>query len=157
MKLQIKKLVPEAVIPQYAKMGDACFDLTAVSKVVKDKYIEYGTGLAVAIPEGHVGLVFPRSSVTNMDLILKNSVGVIDSSYRGEIKFRFNTIQQDMWKLVSDDEYLSFHTRKTADIYEVGDRVGQMLILPIPYVTFEEVEELSETERGRLGFGSTGL
>jgi dUTP pyrophosphatase len=79
MKLKIKKLNPSSIIPSYAKEGDACFDLTATSINLMDKYIEYGTGLAMEIPEGYVGLIFPRSSVTNKDLILKNSVGVVDS------------------------------------------------------------------------------
>jgi dUTP pyrophosphatase len=140
MKLKIKKLVSEAVIPQYAKPGDACFDLTATSINLTDKYIEYGTGLAMEIPDGHVGLIFPRSSVTNKDLMLKNSVGIIDSSYRGQISFRFNRVSTE----------LSF------EIYSVGERIGQMMIIPYPTVQFEEVDELTETNRGEGGYGSTG-
>ena len=93
------------------------------------------------IPEGYVGLIFPRSSVTNKDLMLKNSVGIIDSSYRGMISFRFNNVS-------SDD--------RTAQIYTIGDRVGQMMILPVPTVEFEQVDELSSTERGEGGYGSSG-
>jgi dUTP pyrophosphatase len=141
MKLKIKKLDPSATIPSYAKGGDACFDLTATSINLTDKYIEYGTGLSMEIPEGYVGLIFPRSSVTNKDLMLKNSVGVIDSGYRGEIKFRFNN--------VSAAETLAY-------IYTVGERIGQMMILPYPTVEFEEVDELTETNRGEGGYGSTG-
>jgi dUTP pyrophosphatase len=141
MKLKIKKLTETAVIPSYAKPGDACFDLTAVSVNTVNDYIEYGTGLAMEIPEGHVGLIFPRSSVTNKDLMLKNSVGVIDSSYRGMISFRFNNVSSD---------------ERTAEIYTIGDRVGQMMILPVPMVQFEEVDELSSTERGEGGYGSSG-
>ena len=141
MKLKIKKLTETAVIPSYAKPGDACFDLTATSINLTDKYIEYGTGLAMEIPEGYVGLIFPRSSVTNKDLMLKNSVGIIDSSYRGMISFRFNNVS-------SDD--------RTAQIYTIGDRVGQMMILPVPTVEFEQVDELSSTERGDGGYGSSG-
>ena len=141
MKLKIKKLTETAVIPSYAKPDDACFDLTATSINLTDKYIEYGTGLAMEIPEGYVGLIFPRSSVTNKDLMLKNSVGIIDSSYRGMISFRFNNVS-------SDD--------RTAQIYTIGDRVGQMMILPVPTVEFEQVDELSSTERGEGGYGSSG-
>lgn len=142
IKLKVKKLHPEAVLPSYAKHGDACFDLTAVNIHNEYKYIEYGTGLAFEIPEGYVGLIFPRSSVTDKDLMLKNSVGIIDSGYRGEIKFRFAETKDSSWHSV--------------EIYEVGDRVGQMMILPIPTVEFEEVDELSDTERGSGGYGSSG-
>jgi len=141
MKVKIKKLVPEAVIPAYSNPGDAGLDLVATYVKVEDHnkygYFEYGTGIAVEIPEGYVGLVFPRSSICKTGMILSNSVGVIDSSYRGEIKFRF--------KYVSG----------TAS-YEVGDRVGQLIIIPYPVVEFEEVDELSETQRGSGGFGSSG-
>jgi len=141
MKVKIKKLVPEAVIPAYSNPGDAGLDLVATYVKVEDHnkygYFEYGTGIAVEIPEGYVGLVFPRSSICKTGMILSNSVGVIDSSYRGEIKFRF--------KYVSG----------TAS-YNVGDRVGQLIIIPYPTVEFEEVSELSDTQRGADGFGSTG-
>jgi dUTP pyrophosphatase len=99
--------------------------------------MEYGTGLAVEIPEGHVGLLFPRSSISNSGLILTNSVGVIDSGYRGEIKFRF--------KHIPDTAY-----------YKPGDRIGQLIVMPYPEIDFQEVEELSSTERGEGGFGSSG-
>jgi dUTP pyrophosphatase len=140
MKLKIKKLDSSAIIPSYAKEGDACFDLTATSINLTDKYIEYGTGLAMEIPEGYVGLIFPRSSVTNTDLMLKNGTGIIDQGYRGEIKFRFNRVSTEL----------------SSEIYSVGDRIGQMMILPYPTIQFEEVDELSETNRGEGGYGSTG-
>lgn len=79
----MKKLDPKAVIPSYAKPGDAGMDLTSTSRTVvstyEEDYIEYGTGLAVEIPEGFVGLVFPRSSVSKKDMYLANAVGVIDA------------------------------------------------------------------------------
>jgi dUTP pyrophosphatase len=141
MKVRIKKLVPEAVVPSYANPGDAGLDLVATYVKVEDHntygYFEYGTGLSVEIPDGYVGLVFPRSSISKTGMLLTNSVGVIDSGYRGEIKFRF--------------KYIS----GTAS-YEVGDRVGQLIILPYPSVEFEEVDSLDETQRGADGFGSTG-
>jgi dUTP pyrophosphatase len=140
MIVKIKKLDSKAVTPAYAKAGDAAVDLTAISiaKVDRDEfgYLEYGTGLAIEIPEGHVGLLFPRSSISNSGLILTNSVGVIDSGYRGEIKFRF--------KHIPDTSF-----------YKVGDRIGQLIIMPYPQIEFEEVQELSSTERGEGGFGST--
>jgi dUTP pyrophosphatase len=141
MKLKIKKLTESAIIPSYAKEGDACFDLTATSiDVTNETYIEYGTGLAMEIPKGYVGLIFPRSSVTNRDLMLKNGTGIIDSGYRGEIRLRFLNVSKHL----------------AADIYKVGERVGQMMIIPIPTVEFEEVDELSETQRGEGGYGSSG-
>ena len=140
MKLKIKKLDSSAIIPSYAKEGDACFDLTATSINLTDKYIEYGTGLAMEIPEGYVGLIFPRSSVTNTDLMLKNGTGIIDQGYRGEIKFRFNRVSTEL----------------SSEIYSVGDRIGQMMIIPHPTIEFEEVDELTETQRGEGGYGSSG-
>lgn len=145
MKIKIKKLAVaeggiSGVIPTYAKPGDAGLDLTATSKKVVDEgsygYIEYGTGLAIEIPEGYVGLTFPRSSVSNTGLIKANAVGVIDSGYRGELKSRFKAIPD---------------TKQ----YEVGDKIAQLIIIPYPKIEFEEVEELSETERGEGGYGST--
>jgi dUTP pyrophosphatase len=150
MKIKIKKLHSDAVIPMYAKPGDAGMDLTAVSKEY-DQFgnVSYGTGLAFEIPEGYVGLLFPRSSNSKQDLLLSNSVGVLDSGYRGEVVLKFkHTI------LIGVDftpELEEFNT------YEIGDRVGQIIILPYPKVEFEEVEELSDTERGAGGFGSTGF
>ena len=90
MKVKIKKLCESAVIPTYAKPGDAGMDLVATSRIF-DKYgnVEYGTGIAMEIPEGYVGLLFPRSSICKQDLALANAVGVVDSCFRGEIKFKF--------------------------------------------------------------------
>lgn len=134
--VKIKKLHPEAVIPKYSKPGDAGMDITAVDVEITEKYVECKSGLALEIPEGHVCLLFPRSSITKKDMMLKNSVGVLDSGYRGELVFRFQKTGQD--------------------IYEKGEKVGQILILPYPQVEVQEVSELSESERGTGGFGSTG-
>ena len=141
MEVKIKKLVEGAIIPKYAKIGVAGMDLTATSKWYDDdNNVCYGTGIAMEIPKGYVGLVFPRSSNAKQDLILSNSVGVIDSGYRGEITFKF--------KLVDD--------RHLAKDYNVGDRVGQIIIMPYPKIEFVEVSELSETDRGNGGYGSSG-
>ena len=139
MKVKIKRLNENAIIPRYAKEGDAGLDLTATSVAEDDKgNIVYGTGIAVEIPKGYVGLVFPRSSIANKSLTLTNSVGVIDSGYRGEIMFKFKNF----------DDYVS--------IYKVGERIGQLIIMPYPTIEFEEVDKLSETERGTGGYGSSG-
>jgi dUTP pyrophosphatase len=143
MVVKIKKLVENAVIPAYSKKGDAGLDLTAVSVSFEKNYVSYKTGLAVEIPEGFVGLLFPRSSNSKMDLILTNSVGVIDSGYRGEIELRY--------KLVGNGA-----TPSIVGTYNIGDRVGQLIIIPYPSIEFEEVTELSTTERNTGGYGSTG-
>jgi len=142
MKIKIKKLNPKAVIPQYAKYGDAGVDLIATS-IISDKpnQITYGMGIAMEIPEGFVGLVFPRSSIRKTDLVLSNCVGVIDSGYRGELQATFNKINH--------------HSVRKED-YKIGDRIAQIIILPYPQIEFTEVEVLSNTERGEGGFGSTG-
>lgn len=159
MKVRIKKTHPDAVIPKYAKAGDAGLDLTAVSKSF-DEYgnICYGTGLAFEIPEGFVGLIFPRSSICKEQLLLSNAVGVIDSGYRGEVSFKFKpsmALDDRQCVKVDADRLWSVAIRQN-DIYKVGDRIGQMIIMPYPQIEFEEVEELSETERGEGGYGSSG-
>ena len=142
MKVKIKKLNANAIIPTYAKSGDAGMDLIATEIISENNnFITYGTGLAMEIPEGFVGLVFPRSSIRKYDLTLSNSVGVIDSGYRGELQATFNKIN---------------HHSVRKDDYKVGDRICQIMIIPHPTIEFEEVEELSNTERGEGGFGSTG-
>ncbi len=155
MKLKIKKLNEKAVIPSYAKQGDAALDLTAISKSKSSDsdIISYGTGLAVEIPEGHVGLIFPRSSIFKKDLALTNSVGVIDSGYRGEIQFKFkNTAGKSKFSWNEAIAKMLF----TKDEYEIGDRIGQLIIIPYPKVEIQEVNELSNTDRSTGGFGSTG-
>jgi len=154
MKVKIRKLHPDAKIPLYAKEGDAGLDLTAISidKTLDKLYVEcgvikeqrphiitYGTGLSVEIPEGYVGLIFPRSSIYKSNMELSNSVGVIDSGYRGEIKFKFRVNPN------------SIHNS-----YNIGDKIGQLIIIPYPKIEFEEVNKLSNSERGTGGFGSTG-
>lgn len=144
MKVKIKKLHENAVIPSYAKAGDAGMDLTATTKTFDDNNnVVYGTGLAVEIPQGYVGLIFPRSSNAKTDLYLTNHVGVVDSGYRGEIMFKFR--KADCSKNFQE-----------ARLYEVGDRVGQLIVIPYPTIEFEEVAELSDSDRGAGGFGSSG-
>ena len=137
MKVKIKKLHPDAVIPKYAKKGDAGMDLTAVDVTADGGTLTYKTGIAIEIPPWHVGLLFPRSSVYKTGQTLTNCVGVIDSGYRGEIMMKYT---------------LSPYQRE----YEIGDRVGQIIIMPHPRIDFEEVDELTATERGTGGYGSTG-
>ena len=140
MKVKIKKLHPNAVIPKYAKEGDAGLDLVATSVYEdSDDRITYGTGVAIEIPEGYLGLLMPRSSARDYELILSNSVGLIDSGYRGEAMATFRKTK-------------GFYSK----VYFPGDRIVQLVVLPYPYISFEEVEELSVSERGSTGFGSSG-
>lgn len=174
MEVKIKKLHKDAVIPKYAKKGDAGLDLTAVSYEF-DEYgnVVYHTGLAFEIPEGYVGLIFPRSSICKKDLSLTNAVGVLDSGFRGEVtaKFKptacfadFNAGENDCGIGDVSDSYgfvcLSGENRKDApdpSLYMIKERIAQLIIIPYPQIEFKEVEELSETERGTCGYGSSGL
>lgn len=145
MQIKFKKLHPKAVAPTKAHTTDAGFDLTATSCQLDDNgAFAYGTGIAVEIPYGHVGLVFPRSSVVRTDLALTNAVGVIDSGYRGEIMLKFKVAES-----FTDDN-------AGQRIYNVGDRIGQLIIIPIPDIQFTQTEQLSDSDRGTGGYGSSG-
>lgn len=146
LKIRIKKLSKNSVLPTYSKDGDAGLDLTAIScKVLvdsltdEDTKIEVDSGIAIEIPKGYVGLIFPRSSIKGTGVRLTNCVGVIDSGYRGSIKAYFDIID------------------KSLVYYEKGNKFAQLIIMPYPHIEFEEAEELSETERGAGGYGSTGV
>lgn len=169
-KVKIKKLHPDAVVPSYAHSTDCGLDLTAVSKTF-DEYgnVVYGFGLAFEIPEGYAGFIFPRSSNHKSGLLLTNSVGVIDSSYRGEVTAKFATrsvisMPRRLWhrlKFIFTCELRGYNTCTWHNFnedanYNIGDRVAQMVIMPYPKVEFVEVDELSDTERGTGGYGSTG-
>ena len=153
MKVNVKKLDSNAVIPTYAKHGDAGMDLTAISKEYDEHgNVCYGTGLAFEIPNGFVGLLFPRSSNTKKDLILGNSVGVIDSGYRGEVVLKFKLVMNcQKFEKAKQDGSAGFDL----DAYNIGDRVGQIVIMPVPQIEFNVVDELSTSDRGMGGFGST--
>ena len=140
MEVKIKKLREDAVIPTYAKPGDAGMDLVAVSYEMQGANHVYGTGLALEIPKGYVGLIYPRSSNRKTNAYLPNHVGIIDSGYRGEIMVTYKNRDGSM----------------TSKPYEVGDKLAQIIIMPYPTVEFIEVDKLTETERGEGGHGSTG-
>lgn len=139
MIVKFKKLTQEAVAPKQGTPGSAGFDLTATSVSIDRQWgkITYGCGLAVEIPPGHVGLLFPRSSIHKLRLVLSNAVGLIDSDYRGEIK-------------------AVFYGAKDGLTYKRGERFAQLIIIPIPTVSYIEADELSKTKRGTGGYGSTG-
>lgn len=138
--VKVKKLHSNAVLPSYSKEGDAGLDLTVTEVLDNSRQkVKFGFGIAMEIPKGYVGLIFPRSSVHKTKLTLSNCVGVVDSGYRGEVMSIFRKIRE-----VRDPEY------------KVGDRVAQIIIIPYPTINIVESEELSETERGSGGFGSSG-
>lgn len=139
MQVKFKKLQDNAVIPSYATAGDAGLDMVATDLRDWHDQVVYMTGIAVEIPEGHVGLLFPRSSIRKYQLSLSNSVGVVDSGYRGEIQFTFNKT-----------------SGPASQKYKIGERIGQLVIIPYPIIEAVEVDELSDSERGEGGFGSTG-
>jgi dUTP pyrophosphatase len=143
--MKFKKLHENAKLPTQANPGDAGYDIYAVS----EKYIqsptgpiwEYNTGIAVEIPEGYVGLLCARSSVTNKTtFILGNSVGIIDSGYRGELKFQFRDIKS--------------HGGLTKK-FDLNQAVGQLVVVPFHASKPEFVTNLSESKRGSSGFGSS--
>lgn len=138
MKIKFKKLNDRAEIPRYAKQGDAGVDLTSTTKTATGSFIEYGTDLSIEIPQGYAGLIFPRSSISKTGQSLRNSVGLIDSGYRGEIKLRMS---------ISD-----LGTKE----YQVGDKIGQLVLIQVPIMEIEESERLPDSERGDGAFGSTG-
>jgi len=141
MKINVKKITKDAVVPKFNYDTDAGADLTATSVEVKGDLLIYGTGLAFEIPKGYYMQISPRSSVYKYDLELVNSLGIVDASFRGEVKFIF---------------------RKTCDnnirpnVYNIGDRIGQAIIRKIVPTEYIEVDELAVSERGEGGFGSTG-
>ena len=143
MELKIKRLTEDAILPIRAHKGDAGIDLTCttITQEINEcgqLIIIYHTGLAMEIPEGYVGLLFPRSSIAKKSLSLTNSVGVIDSGYRGEVVAKMRST-----------------TDVVPAIYKPGERFAQLVLVPIPEIEIVEAAELSETDRGEGGFGST--
>ena len=155
MKIKIKRLSENAVLPVKAHATDAGFDLTATScNIDENGAMVYGTGIAVEIPDGYVGLVFHRSSIAKKDIVLSNREGVIDSGYRGEVMAKFKPTNyfnyyEDCGRIVERPH--------DGSIYGIGERIAQLIIMPIPEIEFEEAEELSDSERGIGGYGSSGL
>jgi len=140
VKLKFKRLSSDAVIPKYATDGAACFDLVATARDIDGNTCTYRTELAFEIPKGHVLMIYSRSGHGFKEALrLSNCVGVIDADYRGEVKVKLQA-----------DGMRPYWPR-------VGDRVAQAMLVKLPAVEFEEVEELTETKRGQSGFGSTGV
>lgn len=145
MTLKVKRLSEKAVLPVRAHKGDAGFDLTAARITTEvnecgQLILVYHTDIAIELPEGYFALLVPRSSVAIKSIMLTNSVGVIDNGYRGEIMAKFRST-----------------TDVVPAVYKEGERFAQLLILPIPEFEVEEAQELTETERGEGGYGSTDV
>ena len=141
MKIQFKKLHPQAVVPTKGTEGSAAYDLYATETVYIPigEIVTIGTGLSLEIPEGWKGEIYSRSGLASKGIIVPNSPGKIDSDYRGEIQvLLLNTSERDMAAIAP------------------GDRIAQFELSPVYDIEFEEVVTLSETDRGEMGFGSTG-
>jgi len=140
--LRFKRLLADAKLPTKAYDIDSGMDIYAsYIKKENDGELWFGTGLAVEIPVGFSGLIFPRSSISKVPLSLANAVGVIDPGYRGEIQVRFNKLDP---------------THKEAEDYKIGDRVAQLIIVQVPCFQPVWADELDDSERGADGFGSSG-
>lgn len=141
MTILVKKLNSTASMPTKAHSSDAGWDLTAISKEWNEKlnFMEYDTGLAIRVPPGHTGLLFPRSSISKTPLMLANCVGVLDHEYTGSIKLRFRVGLDD-----KDNEY------------NIGDRICQLIVVKFNESTLTLVEDFENTIRGEKGFGSSG-
>jgi len=150
MNIKVRKVHPDAVLPKSAKTGDAGYDLVAVADPrFSDTYIEYDTGIAVEPPDGYHIEIFPRSSISKYDLVLANSIGLVDNGYRGNLLVRFKVVPQKNWLT----EYGIFCE---PTIYKKGDKIAQIVIRKTESAEFEWAEELSNTDRDSGGFGSTG-
>lgn len=145
IQVKYKKLVPEAFTPYRATDHAAGFDLTAIQSERSNGKVVYRTGLAFEIPPGYYGQFCPRSSIRDKFLMLTNGVGVIDADYRGEVTATFRLL-----------EGCGSFFETTDQIYQPGERIGQLIILPLPEVDLMEAHELTPTERGEGGHGSTG-
>jgi len=139
MIIEFKKLSEKAVTPVKSYVTDAGYDMTCSSVTLHDKYVQYNTHIAVNIPKDHVGLLVPRSSVSNLDIMLANSIGIIDTGYQGNIAFRYK------------------RTKTPTAQYTEGDRCGQLVIMPLAVFELQEVDMFLSSSRGDNGFGSSGV
>lgn len=172
LPIKIKKLREDATLPTYAKKGDACLDVKAVSieyDEEMDCYI-YGTGLSFELPEGYDMKIFPRSSNRKTDCYMANHVGVLDSGYRGELmvsfKPRTSKWVRDMIETLCNtinriSKLAGFGSKNFSNSYiefpyNIGDKIAQVQINRYPTVVWNEVDKLGESERGTDGHGSTG-
>ena len=156
IEVKIKRLSEKAVLPKKAFPTDGGYDMYATS-IEFDDYgnIVYGLGWAFEIPEGYVGLLFPRSSTSKFDINMQNSIGLIDCHFRGEVKAKYRPTSTQPVRGAKTN-CIEVYQSNSADIYEVGDKVAQMVFIKLPETELKEVEELSKTDRGEGGWGHTG-
>ena len=160
IKLGFKKLDPEAQLPKYAHEGDAGMDVFAL----EDSYLDYGTprivrtGLAAEIPEGYELQVRPRSGLALKGVTVWNSPGTIDSKYRGEIGVILVFVNHSSTEIANENGRVYAISRAPVDGYTIkkGDKIAQLVLAPVTFAEPYGVQELSETDRGTGGFGSTG-
>ncbi len=149
LEIKIKKLHPDAILPKQANASDAGYDLVAIDDgtVGPEGYLQYRTGLAIQPPDGYHTEIVPRSSISKYDLALANSLGIIDNIYRGELLIRFKYCVP----FSHPNTKLALSRR-----YKKGDKIAQLIIRKTELAVFKEVTELSTTDRGANGFGSSG-
>jgi dUTP pyrophosphatase len=141
-KIRFKKKDKQAKLPVRGSLDAACFDVFAHSvKIERPNKMIVGLGFSTEIPKGYKGIIVPRSSISKTDWILANSIGIIDADYRGEWMIVFKCLGEMIYNPLP---------------YGIGDRCGQLYFEPVQGFYMEEVDELSDTERGEGGFGSTG-
>ena len=150
VRVKVKLIHEDAKMPVKANATDAGFDIFAVDdgKEGKEGFIEYSTGLVLEPAAGYHVEIYPRSSISKYSLTLANSVGIIDNSYRGEVKIRFKPSFGFGQKIYDSDDF---------KLYNKGDRIAQMIVKKTESVVLEQVKDVSETERGSGGFGSSGV
>lgn len=157
-KIKVQKLHQDAVLPARAKEGDAGYDLVAIDNgtVSDDGYIQYRTGLAIEPSEGFHTQIWPRSSISKYDLVLANSIGLVDNGYRGELLVRFKPV--DHFYHNKETGQVFAHRPIPPDIktYKKGDKIAQLVIIRTEEGKFWEVQELADSSRGTGGFGSSG-
>lgn len=154
--LKVKRLHADALLPSRAHENDAGWDLTTIGDANRtpEGYLSYQTGLSIQLPSGYDALIFPRSSISNYDLVLANSLGLIDEGYRGELIVRFK-------RACRFDEFDDAHPMIDSSffyprIYKKGDKIAQLVLRKRPHFDIVEVDTLTDSTRGSGGFGSTG-
>lgn len=161
MKIQVKKLHEDAVLPKRANVSDAGYDIVAIDDGTVDEqgFIQYRTGISICPDLGYHVEIFPRSSISKYDLALANSIGLVDNGYRGEILVRFKPTMK-IYETTANENvdqkqvFLThpFYIKK----YVKGDKIAQLVIRRTEDAEFALVDVLSDSQRGTGGFGSTG-
>lgn len=143
IKIKFKKLYPNSKLPVKGSEEAACYDVYAHSVVVESsQLITYKLGFSTEIPRGYKAILIARSNLSKTPWVVANSIGIIDSDYRGEWMIKMRSVSGNLYEPIP---------------YSEGDRVGQMYLQKILEFEIEETDELQESKRGEGGFGSTGI